>query len=80
MKSTRAAESRKRGSDDLQPEYGFDYRKAKPNRFAARMADLPVVVVLEPDVAEVFSTPEAVHKALRALIAAVPQKAEPGSR
>jgi hypothetical protein len=53
-------------------EYDFGYRKARPERFATRMADGPVVVVLELYVAEVFSTPEAVHKALRALIAAVP--------
>jgi len=33
----------------------------------------PLVVVLDPDVAEVFTTPEAVNKALRALITAMPE-------
>jgi len=59
-------------SDDLQPEYKFDYSKAKPNRFAGRMADR-IVVILDPDVAEVFTTPDAVNAALRALISAMPK-------
>lgn len=63
-------EERREDSEDLLPEYRFDYRKAKPNRFAARMKNGPVVVVLEPDVAEAFPTPDAVHEALRTLIAA----------
>ena len=59
-------------SDDLQPEYKFDYSKGKPNRFAGRMADR-TVVVLDPDVAEVFTTPDSVNAALRALISAMPK-------
>ena len=43
-------------------EYRFDYREAKPNRFANRIKDTPVVVVLEPDVAEVFTTADQVNK------------------
>ena len=39
--------------DDMLPEYDFDYGKAKPNRFADR---IPVTVVLEDDVAQVFGT------------------------
>ena len=31
--------------------YRFDYSKAKPNRFAARMKDAPLVAVIDPDVA-----------------------------
>jgi hypothetical protein len=31
------------------------------------------VVVLDPDIAEVFTTPESVNNILRALIAAMPQ-------
>jgi len=58
--------------DDLQPEYQFDYTKAKPNRFAQRPADGSLVVVLDPDIARVFNTPEAVKKVLRALIATMP--------
>jgi uncharacterized protein (DUF4415 family) len=59
--------------DDLLPEYRFDYRKAKPNRFLTEGAKKEVSVVLDEDVAEVFTTPESVNKALRALIDAVPQ-------
>ena len=60
-------------SEGLHPEYSFDYTKAKPNRFAGRMADR-IVVVLDPDVAEVFSTPDSVNTALRALISATPRE------
>ena len=62
--------------EELQTEYHFDYTKARANRFAARMAKESVVVVLDPDVAEVFKTPEAVNKVLRALIATMPAVAE----
>ena len=60
--------------DDLQPEYRFDYRKAKPNRFAAENnIEKLKVVVLDDDVAQVFTTPEVVNQALRAFIEAMPQ-------
>ena len=60
--------------DDLQPEYRFDYQKVKPNRFAARnQAENLKVVVLDDDVAQVFTTSESVNKALRAFIEAIPQ-------
>jgi hypothetical protein len=55
-------------------EYHFDYHSARPNRFANIMEDDPLVVMLDQDVAEVFTTPEAVNKALRALIEAMPKK------
>ena len=60
--------------DDLLPEYDFDYRKARPNRFAFK--DDQRVVILDPDVAEIFKTSESVNEVLRALIATMP-KAEP---
>src|SRR5438552_12567685 len=44
-------------ADDLLPEYHFDYRKAKPNRFAPRIEDGSLIVVLDPDIAQVFTTP-----------------------
>ena len=59
-------------SEDMQPEYRFDYTKARPNRFAQRQSDGSLMVVLEPDIAQVFATPEAVKKILRALIEAMP--------
>jgi hypothetical protein len=60
-------------SEDLHPEYNLDYNKAKPNRFAGRIAER-VVVVLDPDISEVFTTPESVNAALRALISAIPRQ------
>jgi hypothetical protein len=59
-------------SDELRDEYRFDYSKAKPNRFVSRVDEARLVVALDPDVCEVFTTPEAVNKALRALIEAMP--------
>jgi hypothetical protein len=58
--------------DDLLPEYSFDYREARPNRFAAKLDSGSRIVTLDPDVAQVFTTPEAVNNALRALITAMP--------
>ena len=72
MKKTPANKPRK-VADDLSAEYRFDYKKAKPNRFASRMKEGPVVVVLDPDVAQVFTSTEEVNNALRALISAIPE-------
>ena len=62
--------------DELRPEYSFDYRKARPNRFVAtpQEDDGRLMVVLEPDVARVFTTTEAVNAILRALIEHMPQE------
>ena len=57
--------------DDMPEFYELDYSKAKPNRFAPLLPEDCVMVVLEPDVAAVFSTSEAVNRALRALITAL---------
>lgn len=73
MKKSRT-EKRKRNADDLQPEYRFDYRRAKPNRFAARYRSGSRVVVLDPDIARVFTTPESVNAVLRALLETMPRK------
>ncbi len=72
MKKT--PETKPRKVQDMAPEYRFDYRKAKPNRFAKRMKTEPLVVMIEPDIAKVFKTSEQVNKALRALISAMPEK------
>lgn len=61
----------------MRPEYDFDYSKAKPNRFAAAGHKRRVAVVLDEDVAEVFTTPESVNKALRAFMEAMPQAGGP---
>ena len=73
MKKTPFNES-SNSEDELLPEYRLDYKKAKPNRFANRSGKQQMtVVVLDEDIARVFSTPEAVNKVLRALIEAMPQ-------
>lgn len=63
--------------DEMRSEYRFDYRQARPNRFAGRGQEERVVVVLDPDIAQVFKTPEAVNQVLRALIATMPPIPEP---
>ena len=73
MKKTRNANQAPEPEDELLPEYRFDYRKARPNRFAARLKRGSRAVVLDPDVAAVFSTPESVNAVLRALIETMPQ-------
>lgn len=59
--------------DEMLPEYHFDYQKAKPNRFATQSGKKMTVVVLDEDVAQVFTTPESVNKALKTLIEIVPR-------
>ncbi len=56
------------------PEYHLDYREARPNRFAPQDAETRRTVVLDADVAEMFTTSEEVNKALRALLEIVPRK------
>lgn len=56
--------------DELREHYDFDYGKARPNRFAERLSGETTLVVLDPDVATVFQTSEAVNEALRVIIAA----------
>jgi hypothetical protein len=62
------------GRDDLRPEYDFDYSKAKPNPYAARLKGHAVAVLLAPDVATAFPTTESVNSILRAVINAVPRR------
>lgn len=55
---------------NMRAEYRFDYSRAKTNRFASRMRQPVVAVVLESDVAAVFDSAAKVNKQLRATIAA----------
>ncbi len=48
----------------MQDEYQFDYSKAKPNRFASRIGRDQLLIVLDPDVAAVFKTPESVNSGI----------------
>jgi len=60
----------------MQPEYDFDYTKAKPNRFAGRIARDRLVVLLDPEVSKIFTDSDSVNAALRALISALPKNAK----
>lgn len=57
--------------DKLRSHYHFDYPKSRPNRFASKMTDA-VAVVLDPDVASVFQSSDAVNSFLRSAISAMP--------
>jgi len=57
----------------MRREYRLDYRKSRPNRFAPLMKEGAVAVVLDPDVASVFSSPESVNSLLRSVITALPK-------
>jgi len=59
----------------MQAEYRFDYSLSRSNRFADRMVKETVTVVLEPDVAAVFTTAASVNELLRSVIAALPRLA-----
>lgn len=74
MKNTESNEE----NDDILPEYLFDYSKAKPNRFA-KEGNKVTTVILDPDVAKVFTTSEAVNTALRAILSALPKSQLPGN-
>ena len=73
MKKTEPSKPDGNESDDMLSEYKFDYSKARPNRFASRMQKEEVMVTLDPDVSEVFTTSESVNTVLRALIETMPK-------
>ena len=60
--------------EEMRREYRFDYRKSRPNRFAPLMKGGTVAVVLDPDVASVFRSPESVNSLLRSVITALPKQ------
>ena len=70
----RASKTVRKTSDDLRPEYVFDYSKAKANPYAARLRGRVVAVVLEPDVAAAFPSSRAVNTQLRAVVSAIPRR------
>jgi hypothetical protein len=74
MKKAQGSEPRPDDLEDMLPEYAFDYRKVRPNRFAPGVEEGSLIVVLEPDIARVFKTPDSVKNVLRALIAALPER------
>jgi hypothetical protein len=73
MKRTYFAKSRVTAPDDMLSEYKFDYRKARPNRFAEKIYKDRRLIILDPDISRVFATAESVNTVLRALIATMPK-------
>ncbi len=74
MKRNQSHSKPKRGVNGLKSEYRFDYRKARPNRFASRYRIGSRVVILDPDIARTFTTQESVNSVLRALLETMPRK------
>jgi len=72
MKKTSQVKVRSNRADALRPEYLFDYRKAKANRFAGKTQPESVAVLLDPDVARFFESGKTVNSLLRALMTAMP--------
>lgn len=78
-----AKTTKKTGSStDMRSEYRLDYSQSKPNRFAAEFGEDSIAVVLDPDVASVFSSSESVNAFLRSVIEALPERElkKPSSR
>ena len=61
----------KASSDEMRPEYSFDYSKAVRGKYYKRiLKEGSNVVVLEPDIAKAFPTSAAVNDALRVVLQA----------
>jgi len=73
MRKTPPLKKHPTSRNPLGKEYRFNYRQATPNRFAPRMSESVVTVVLEPDVAAGFKSSKAVNVLLRSVIAAMPE-------
>jgi len=72
MKKT-LVRKREQAKQELRSEYRFDYRKSKPNRFAAKMSEDAIAVVLEPDIAAIFKSSKTVNALLRSIVSAMRQ-------
>lgn len=70
MSTKKLSTKKKASSEDMRPEY--DFSDARPNRFAKHFKKQAggVLVLLEPDVAEVFDSSKKVNKFLRATLSA----------
>lgn len=54
-KITKKTPARKpRKVKEMDSEYRFDYKKAKPNRFAEKTKNEPVIILLDDDVAKII--------------------------
>jgi hypothetical protein len=80
MRNTLPTRTNANRTDDLKPEYRFDYKTAKPNRFAEQIRKGSVAVLLDPDVARVFKDAETVNAVLRNVMATMPTASSPAAR
>jgi hypothetical protein len=74
MKKIDKIESNLNDGDEMADHYDFDYKQAKPNRFASILAEQNGFIKLQPDIHKVFQTSDQVNDALRAFINAIPKK------
>ena len=58
---------KRNAKDDVDMLSHYDFSKGIRGKYAKRYAQGTNVVVLDPDVAKVFSTPEVVNRSLRGL-------------
>ena len=71
MRRASPAKKRQTARNAMREEYRFDYKRAKRNRFAAKIAEESIAVILDPDVAARFKSSQAVNAALRSVLAAL---------
>jgi hypothetical protein len=75
-----AAKKQKRQHDGDEMRAEYDFSKAVRGKYAGRVADGSNVVVLAPDVAEIFKTAKAVNDALRSQLRKKPARKTPTRR
>jgi len=73
MKKIPVRKRRRSPEGPLRSEYRFDYSKSESNRFASKMLEGTVAIVLDPDVAAVFNSSQSVNAFLRSVISAMPE-------
>lgn len=62
-------DSKKKKTDELRPEYDFDYSRAVRGKYYSRLLEEGSnVVILDPDVAKAFHDSASVNEALRSLL------------
>jgi hypothetical protein len=69
MRENDMKDKHKTESDELRPEYDFDYSKAVRGKYYKRLlAEGSNVIVLDPDVSKAFHDSASVNEALRSLL------------
>lgn len=76
MKKDKSPKRPRKAKDAMRAEYRFDYAMARSNRFADRMKNGAVAVILDPDVAAVFGSSKAVNEFLRSVITMLPVRGQ----